>query len=524
MNSLNLRSKHHCIRATLFLFMVVVTAKNDLADDYSIAKQFVNATTIVVAKIDTKRLALPESLIRKFADESVLQRGAKPVVQVLQELIIALNGESVFVAVDVPFSSAQAPVRLFVKNVPSLDAKRLLEQLQRFQFTKPMVQGDYLCLSLLHSTESSSNVVIADNILPATRPDLKIAMQAVQEFPIQVLVLPPDYLWATYRDLMPIIPKQFGGGPISLLTDGVRWSAIGIDPAKLQLQAITQSKSADAATAFASQLPGMLSASSSQLRFPLASIGVEQLIPFVKPIVRGDQITVSIDGLAELDPSFAFITNALAQALGPMQNQLKMDRFKQLGLALLNFESANRVLPPSKDHRDAHGKSALSWRVHLLPYLDQMALYSQFHLKEAWNSEHNLKLLDKMPDVYKGVVSGLDVYSNLKPGHTTFLAPVGDGTIFGGIKPVRISDINDGTVNTLWLVEVKAEFAKPWTAPEDYVFDIANPAFGLAEIASDKPSFLGATVDGSVIKFPLSIPATSLVHLFQMNDGHIVSW
>ena len=64
---------------------------------------------------------------------------------------------------------------------------------------------------------------------------------------------------------------------------------------------------------------------------------------------------------------------------------------------------------------------------------------------------------------------------------------MGDDTIFGGTKPVKFGDIKDGSSNTLWLVEVKAEFAKPWTSPEDYVFDATNPAIGLAELAGEKP-------------------------------------
>ena len=511
---------------TFFPMFVCTIATHTIADDAALAKQFVNATTIVVAKIDSNRIDLPESLTKKLAEDKnkLLQRGANPINQTLQELISVLNGESVFIAVDIPYSSAQSPVRLFVRNKPELDQKKLFEQLSRFQFTKPAVQGDYLCFSIIQSSESASKIAITENTMTAARPDLQIAMQTVEEFPVKILVMPPEYIWQTFRDLMPTIPAKFGGGPSSLLTEGVRWTAIGIDPSKLQLQAITQSKSTEAASAFASHFPKLMESLAGQLRSPIAKSGVEQLLPLVKSIVKGDRMTISIDGLPELDQSVALLASAMEQMLGPMTNQIKMERFKQIGLAIHNFESTYKVLPPTKEGRDADGKSILSWRVHILPFLGQMELYSQFRLKEPWNSEHNLKLLDKMPDVYKSFPSGLDSFSDLKTGYTTFLAPVGDDTIFGGTKPVKFGDIKDGSSNTIWLVEVKTEFAKPWTAPEDYVFDLSNPALGLAEIAAEKPSFLGALGDGAVVKFPLGFPAKSLVHLFQKSDGNVVSW
>ena len=273
--------------STLAFCLVALFAKSLRADDAATAQKFVNATTIVVAKIDSKRIALPESVTTKIASSAESQRATKAVSKVVQEALVALNGESVFVAVDVPFSPTQSPVRLYVKNAPGLDSKKLSDLLERFQFTRPVVQGDYLCLSMFYP--------VADKAVAAERTDLKTAMQTVQDFPIQVLVLPPDYLWATFRDLMPTLPKLFGGGATSILTDGVRWSAIGIDPTKLQLQSVTQSKSAEAASAIASQLPKMLSAVSAEMPLPASISWVDKFLPLVKPTTKGDQMIVSIN-------------------------------------------------------------------------------------------------------------------------------------------------------------------------------------------------------------------------------------
>ena len=49
----------------------------------------------------------------------------------------------------------------------------------------------------------------------------------------------------------------------------------------------------------------------------------------------------------------------------------------------------------------------MSWRVAILPYIDQHGLYKQFHLDEPWDSEHNKPLMAKMPAVYRSPMSKL---------------------------------------------------------------------------------------------------------------------
>ncbi|HTU20905.1 MAG TPA: sigma-70 family RNA polymerase sigma factor [Gemmataceae bacterium] len=72
---------------------------------------------------------------------------------------------------------------------------------------------------------------------------------------------------------------------------------------------------------------------------------------------------------------------------------------KKLALAMHNYNDTFNHLPPAAI-TDKKGKALLSWRVALLPYLEQQELYRQFKLDEPWNSPHNFKLLSKMPAVY----------------------------------------------------------------------------------------------------------------------------
>jgi RNA polymerase sigma factor (sigma-70 family) len=72
---------------------------------------------------------------------------------------------------------------------------------------------------------------------------------------------------------------------------------------------------------------------------------------------------------------------------------------RELALALHNYNDVHGHLPPPAI-TDKTGKPLLSWRVAILPFIDQDALYKEFKLNESWDSPHNKKLLAKMPRIF----------------------------------------------------------------------------------------------------------------------------
>ncbi len=72
------------------------------------------------------------------------------------------------------------------------------------------------------------------------------------------------------------------------------------------------------------------------------------------------------------------------------------------------------------------------------------------------------------------------------------------------------------------MAEVKPEFSAPWTAPQDYVFDPADPAAGL-QVGADQ-TVAALMADGSTHTLPADLPKNTWLHLFLMNDGHVVNW
>lgn len=163
---------------------------------------------------------------------------------------------------------------------------------------------------------------------------------------------------------------------------------------------------------------------------------------------------------------------------------------KQLSLAIWNYESAYKKIPPAASV-NGNDEPLLSWRVQILPFLDETELYQKFHLDEPWDSEHNIKLLPLMPKVFQSKREPLE------PGLTRYAGVVGPECALDEILARKVAQITDGTSNTVWIVELDDEHAVPWTAPKDYYPDPENPADGL-QLVESNDSYVFGFCDGSV--------------------------
>jgi hypothetical protein len=188
------------------------------------------------------------------------------------------------------------------------------------------------------------------------------------------------------------------------------------------------------------------------------------------------------------------------------------NNLKQIVLGLLNYESAYKKFPP-RIGKSADGKPLLSWRVKILPFLEEQALYSEFHLDEPWDSEHNLKLLERMPAVYANPrVATL-------PGHTSYLLPYGEDTGWPE-DALRLRDVTDGLSNTIAVVEASGEVAVPWTKPEDLDIDAYPDASWMPAGGSGGTNIV--MMDGSVRFLSALIDLETLRALFTKDGGESV--
>jgi hypothetical protein len=190
-----------------------------------------------------------------------------------------------------------------------------------------------------------------------------------------------------------------------------------------------------------------------------------------------------------------------------------LSKMRQIGLAMHNHLSMHREFP-ARAIFDKDGKTLLSWRVQILPLVEEGELFKQFHLDEPWDSEHNKALIAKMPAVYAKPGRPLD-------GKTPYLAPVGKGLAFEGTKGLPIRDFTDGTSNTILLVEANDDHAVEWTKPDDLEVDLAKPFAGLGD--AEPNGFVALFADGSVRMISKSIKATVLKALFTRAGGEVIS-
>ncbi|MBL7043209.1 MAG: DUF1559 domain-containing protein [Pirellulaceae bacterium] len=175
------------------------------------------------------------------------------------------------------------------------------------------------------------------------------------------------------------------------------------------------------------------------------------------------------------------------------------NNLKQIGLALQNYHDTHKTFPPAYIP-DKDGKPMHSWRVLILPYLEQQSLYERYNFDEPWDSPGNLAVTNTVIPVYS-CPSCPPSGDSMGSTETNYMVITGPGTVFDGAKAARLADIKDGTSNTILVVEVVGTGVN-WAEPVD--LDVGNMQFpnvtgGSTGPDSHHPGGLNAVLcDGSV--------------------------
>ncbi|MEM8945133.1 MAG: DUF1559 domain-containing protein [Planctomycetota bacterium] len=188
-----------------------------------------------------------------------------------------------------------------------------------------------------------------------------------------------------------------------------------------------------------------------------------------------------------------------------------LNNMKQIALAFHNYADVHGKFPANI--YDDDGNALLSWRVQLLPYLEQQALYDRFRLDESWDSEHNQPWSEVVLEVFSTPGGPTD-------GRTCYLALAGEETLFPGNEELTFRDVTDGTSNTIMFVEASPDQAVSWSKPQDLEFDSTRPMRGIA--GNPRGRFGMAMSDGSCRTVSIPFEEETMQRLATRAGGEVV--
>ncbi len=193
-----------------------------------------------------------------------------------------------------------------------------------------------------------------------------------------------------------------------------------------------------------------------------------------------------------IPPAISKVRDAAARAKS-------VNNLRIIGLAMNDYELQTGRLPAGAIYSQDGKKRLLSWRVELLPVLGHESLYRQFHLDEPWDSPHNIKLLDQMPDEYRSPKDRSDSTNTYyRVFHCTDDTNAADQAVFIADQRISLAGLGRGASNTILVVE--AAGSVPWTKPDELPFPVTGSIESLlGGISGD--TYNVALADGHVVTY-----------------------
>ena len=247
----------------------------------------------------------------------------------------------------------------------------------------------------------------------------------------------------------------------------------------------------------------------------------EKLMAGLNVARDGAQVRLELEnpgGLDDVASVLATMAEA-AKASAQVAARASQDKntLKQIGLAFHNYHDVYKTFPVA-DNPKWFGKDEqplMSWRIHILPFMDQAPLYNRLNMEEAADSDQNKPILENAEYPYRSVSD------EEQPKTTRFRMFSGEGTLLPGGKGARIRDIIDGTSNTILAIQVGPQKAVPWHQTKTGI-PIDSKKL-LEELGKPGPNgYLVLFCDGSVQTLPGDITAEQLKALVTINGGEIV--
>lgn len=409
------------------------------------------------------------------------------------------------------FSLDDLPQSVFAvgKLAEGKDVSASITRIQEGNFFPPMI-WKVIKNQLVLGNEATLNRLV--NHKPVDRPDLTKAIDALPSGALQLAFSMPADSRRLAEETLPRLPENLGGGSIKLLTRGLQFISVGLEmKPELVFRGNFQAADNESSQALQTLWSRTLKMVAAQPDVVAAMPKLAEHIARLTPEVDEDRLRLRIEPGQLLD----LMARPIADARMTAKRLVSINNLKQLALAFHISCDAKGTFPAAAIV-DKTGKKLLSWRVAILPYLEQEALYKEFHLDEPWDSDHNKKLIPRMPRFYQSPVRP-ELTKDFK---TCYLLPVGKETAHPGDKGLKITNILDGTSITIMILESSPEAAVVWTKPDDIDVDPKDPYKGIG--MEYGKGFLTAFCDGSVQFLSNKITPRDLYSYFTCAGGEVI--
>lgn len=500
-----------CLSAFLLPIMTTPVRAVDATQRAAQLAPFLNDQTIAVIGLRAQDVDL-DAILRRATEVEALKPQAALLDELAGQVRLPLAG----------LRSANAEVYLFVRLGPQPTPEIGVVAFVPRESDREPIANLFRSLKLQDVKFVKDQVVASltrtQNGFPQAPTDrsveLTAALAAAGSSPLQLLLIPSRDHRRVMQELRPRLPAELGGGDTSALAS-LLWGALSLDlEPSPEARFVVQTTGAAAASALRSALGPVLREFVKGQQVPGTLAPSEDASQRILPEVQGDRLLLTVNEENKRGQVLIpLIRNALQDVQQQVHHSRQIQSLKQLALAMHIYHDMYHQFPEAAT-RGRDGQPLLSWRVQLLPFLDQESLYKEFHLDEPWDSAHNLKMIARMPKLFAPASPSLQ-----RGGKTVFLVPSGDKTVFPKTGGLKISEIRDGTVNTLLITTVVEKEAVVWTKPEDLEWQEAD---SLRRLTAGTSGFSVAFCDGSVRWIPSAILPETLRLLIDPADGQIV--
>lgn len=154
----------------------------------------------------------------------------------------------------------------------------------------------------------------------------------------------------------------------------------------------------------------------------------------------------------------------------PTKSFICQNRLRQIGLGMRHYLETNGTFPPAYRVNE-ESRERCSWRVLMLPSVEEATLADRYDSRQPWDSDDNMRVARDLTGLKRGdAFCTCPTDTARGPLDTSFVMPVGPGAISDGSRGVRPEGLRDGTSRTILAAEL-ADSGICWTEPRDLKLD-----------------------------------------------------